>query len=342
MKSWRDYSNQLFCQENYICRHWTRHDTELLSNRLYHSKIAFAVLLIFRYLFVVWFDRDLTWLFESIVSSTELHLQNFWTRHDTVWLFQSIVSSKRLHMRCYWLSDTSSLYDLIVICCTTCLWSMIISCQCRCLISWYVNLAKFWRSSLFSFSLNSLREQDDVWIYYTINSFLKYLYIVCFDCFESWTLLFEFQKLRTMMSLMSYALQFILSWAINCLSIVLCIIKKIMKLCCVRDLLRSFAYFMLYFPIVCYEIHVKLAHINARWIEMTTYRVIYDEMFVCKFLIHARMSVLCRDVCSDSYLAIYDRVCMFVIWFLCMLNSNEMSWQLIYISLPTCRITWRN
>ena len=48
---------------------WTRHNTRLFSNRLYHQKDCIAMLLIFKYLFAVWFDRDLiailTWLFSN-------------------------------------------------------------------------------------------------------------------------------------------------------------------------------------------------------------------------------------------------------------------------------------
>ena len=49
--------------------------------------------------------------------------------------------------------------------------------------------------------------------------------------------------------------------------------------------------FLFYFLIMCYEIHVKLIHINFRWIETIIYRVILNEMFVCNFLIH----VSCLD-----------------------------------------------
>ena len=51
-------------------------------------------------------------------------------------------------------------------------------------------------------------------------------------------------------------------------------------LCYVRDLLRSPAHFMLYSPVVCYEIHVKLAHTSARWIGTIAYRVDDDEMLL--------------------------------------------------------------
>ena len=142
--------------------------------------------------------------------------------------------------------------------------------------------------------------------------------IICFDCFEFWVLHIQqhreiarwFAKLiylwkistrfRAMIFLMNYSLQIILSWTINCSSIVRCMIKKVMKLCCVRDFLRSFAHFMFYFPIVCYEIHVKLTHISARWIETIAYRVILNEMLVCTFSIHVRMFRFCQDVCSDN------------------------------------------
>ena len=55
-----------------------------------------------------------TWLFESIVSSNELHLQNTERVAISIWLFESIVSSKRLHLSCCWFSNTFRLYDLFV------------------------------------------------------------------------------------------------------------------------------------------------------------------------------------------------------------------------------------
>ena len=91
MRAWL-FPSQLLCQKNYIYRHWTRHDTELLSSRLYHRKIAFALLLIIGYLSAVRFGRDLAAIL--------------------IWLFQSVISSERLHMPCCWLSDTFPLYGL--------------------------------------------------------------------------------------------------------------------------------------------------------------------------------------------------------------------------------------
>ena len=133
-------------------------------------------------------------------------------------------------------------------------------------------------------------------------------------CFLNLEILTRF---RATISLMNYVLQIVLSWTINCSSIVFCLIKKVMKLCCVRDFLRSFAHFMLCFSIICYEIHVKLIHINVRWIETIIYRVILNEMFVCTFSIHVRMFKFCQNVCNDLYFAICD--------FTHMLKYDEMS-----------------
>ena len=76
-----------------------------------------------------------------------------------------------------------------------------------------------------------------------------------------------------------------------------CIVCEIF---CDRRLLH--VWFMLYFSIVCYEIHIKLAHVNARWIETIVYRMTYHETFARSFLIHARMSKSCQDVCIDFIL----------------------------------------
>ena len=81
--------------------------------------------------------------------------------------------------------------------------------------------------------------------------------------------------------------------------------KKVMNFFYVRDFLRSLflnAQFMLYFLIVCYDIHITLIHVNARWIETIIYRVTYNEMFVRRFLIHARMSEFCRNVLQRHYI----------------------------------------
>ena len=65
-------------------------------------------------------------------------------------------------------------------------------------------------------------------------------------------------------------------------------------------------FFTLYFSINCYEIHVKLIHINFRWIETIIYRVTLNF-----FLIVVHMFRFCRNVHSDLYFAICNRVCMF-------------------------------
>ena len=44
----------------------------------------------------------------------EIAFTKRWTRHDVNMIVRIIVSSKRLHLSCYWLSNTFSLYDLIV------------------------------------------------------------------------------------------------------------------------------------------------------------------------------------------------------------------------------------
>ena len=66
------------------------------------------------------------------------------------------------------------------------------------------------------------------------------------------------------------------------------------------------AQFMFYFLIICYEIYIKLIHFNVRWFEMIIYRMIYDEMFVRKFLIHIRMIKFVKMFISILFFAIYD------------------------------------
>ena len=105
----------------------------------------------------------------------------------------------------------------------------------------------------------------------------------------------------------------------NCIDVVFCMTRKNHEILCFSEIFRDHHFlktqFLFYFLIICYEIHVKLIHINFRWIETIIYRVILSEMFVCNFLIHVS--------CLDS-------VEMFQ-WFIfrnfrsvCMLKYNEM------------------
>ena len=133
-------------------------------------------------------------------------------------------------------------------------------------------------------------------------------------------------------------------------------IRKVMKLCCVRDLLRSFAHFMLYSSIVCYEIHVKLVHITARWIGTIVYRVTLNEMLVCTFSIHARMTKFCQDVCSDNlWLYAHVRIwrdvidaCLVVwllsyasVWTSCLVNRSISRFRLIALHVKIYKF-WRD
>ena len=103
----------------------------------------------------------------------------------------------------------------------------------------------------------------------------------------------------------------------GCIDVVHCMTRESHEVsCCVRDFRWSFAHFMFYFPIVCYEIHVKLAHISARWIGTIAYRVDWDEMLAA----HFRFMLACLDFVKMSatalYFAVYD--------FTRMLGYNEM------------------
>ena len=93
--------------------------------------------------------------------------------------------------------------------------------------------------------------------------------------------------------------------------------KNVMKLCCVRDFLRSFAHFMFYFPIICYDIHIKLIHINARWIETIIYRVNRIELFDAHFRFMFACLNFVKIFVTTLYFAIYN--------FTHMLKYDEMS-----------------
>ena len=77
----------------------------------------------------------------------------------------------------------------------------------------------------------------------------------------------------------------------DCIDNVLCMTRENHEVSCFSEIFRDHHFlktqFLFYSLIVCYEIHVKLAHINSRWIETIAYRVTLSEMFVCNFLIHA-------------------------------------------------------
>ena len=60
---------------------------------------------------------------------------------------------------------------------------------------------------------------------------------------------------------------------------------------------------MLYSSADRYEIHVKLVHINSRWIGTIVYRVTLNEMFVCSSLIHVCILQSCRDVWQMVYIS---------------------------------------
>ena len=59
------------------------------------------------------------------------------------------------------------------------------------------------------------------------------------------------------------------------------------------------AQFRLYPLAVCYDIHITLAHTNARWIGTIAYRMTYHEMLARCSLIHACSSPV-KMSCSDT------------------------------------------
>ena len=90
--------------------------------------------------------------------------------------------------------------------------------------------------------------------------------------------------------------------------------KKIMNFFYVRDFLRSLflnAQFMFYILTICYDIRITLIHVNVCWIETIIYRVIYNEMFVRKSLIHVCIFEFCRNVLQRHY------ILQFIILFKC-------------------------
>ena len=114
----------------------------------------------------------------------------------------------------------------------------------------------------------------------------------------------------------------------DCIDVVFCMTKKNHEIsCCVRNFRWSFAHFMFYFSIICYEIHVKLIHINARWIETIIYRVVnWIEIFVA----HFRFMFAC--------LLKYEKMSLtHANWFLYTLFERNVL-QLICISFSTCAL----
>ena len=119
----------------------------------------------------------------------------------------------------------------------------------------------------------------------------------------------------------------------------------------------------------------KVSSLQFQWTKTIAYRVTCDEMFVCKFSIHARMFRFCQDVLSKSdmfrnlwsclhvkiwrnvlsarnwrmsrcfsilvYSSSDKMICLLVIdawlvtWLFVCFNLNEMFWQLICISFLT-------
>ena len=86
------------------------------------------------------------------------------------------------------------------------------------------------------------------------------------------------------------------------LSIVLCMMREIMKIRAVRETFCDHhlldAQLVLHSLVVCYDIHMTLAHINSHWAGTIAYRMTYDEMLARRSLIHARISWFCQDARS--------------------------------------------
>ena len=172
--------------------------------------------------------------------------------------------------------------------------SWVSSCQCRCSISWYKSASSDFSEALFlllawtsqkarrrlNIAMSSFLEYFD-WNEFSFESYMFRLHT--FDCFESWAMHIqqhrEFSRALTfrldlslkdsielwaMILSLNYAcfVDRLSSWAVH--SVVLCDeLRLFLSLClifCDHRLMN--AQFMLHSQIVCYEIHIKLAHFN--------------------------------------------------------------------------------
>ena len=133
-----------------------------------------------------------------------------------------------------------------------------------------------------------------------------------------------FAKILTEFRAMIFSLNYAYFASRFVLFVVFCMTRKIMKICVMCEIYCDYrflnAFFMFYFPIDRHEIHVKLVHINSRWIETITYRVTLNEMFVCNSLIYIRMSKFWRNVLTKT-------VIFRSFWFVCMLKYDEMCYN---------------
>ena len=114
---WNDYFRiSCFIKEIIVAERWTRHDTELLSSRLYHQKDRIRCTVDLQISSRSTTCSRLDHLFVNIERLSRYKARMIIRVNRIDW----IVSSERLNLSCYWLLDTFSLYDLIWICCTAC------------------------------------------------------------------------------------------------------------------------------------------------------------------------------------------------------------------------------
>ena len=126
---------QLFMRRKF----WTVNSTELVT---WNRDADMIVIRLDRDLITSSWRRTLiasSWLLSSQLLRQKRIFIERWTRHDTEYFFVNCII-KRLYRSFYWLTFKYVLVVRFVRFLITSLW--LSSCQCRCLINWYVNLAK--------------------------------------------------------------------------------------------------------------------------------------------------------------------------------------------------------
>ena len=102
--AWHDCSNQLFHQKLHLQNAWTRHDTELFSNQLYHQKNCIVVLLIVRYFLAVRLVRNSiihSWLCDDVVILTWLFSSQLFYQMNCIYkTFERVTISTTIRVNC--------------------------------------------------------------------------------------------------------------------------------------------------------------------------------------------------------------------------------------------------
>ena len=249
-----------FIQRNAFTKRWTFHDIDTIVRvNCIVRKIEFVMQLIFKHVFVTWFDYDL--LYDLFV---------IWSLYEFIFWF-------------YFLS--------MLIFCNSCK-------NFKCLF-----LTKF-----FLIIISSKNKTTFYFNSYVINNIANFSRIICmFDLFlKNFARNLNddiFFELCIFCKRFFYQSSIVLCDVRNYIDVVFYMTEKNHKILCLCEIFSIFifvnAQFMFYFLIVCYEIHVKLIHINSRRNETIVYFIIYHEMFVRNFLIHVCsnfVKIFCNDI----------------------------------------------